>query len=58
MLSIEKCKEILNENEINYTNDEVKLIQKFLYEIVEIERRIKDDTERQERSALYSSINR
>ena len=58
MLSLEKCKEILNENQKKYTEEEVKLIQKFLNEIVEIERKFRHDTGKQDGGDIFSSVNR
>jgi len=36
MLSIEKCKEVLNKNEKKYTLEEVKAIREQLYALVKI----------------------
>ena len=33
MLSFEKCKEILNNEEKKYTDDEIKIIRNFLYQL-------------------------
>lgn len=37
MLSIEKCKRMLNKNGYNYTGDEAKKVRDFLHFIVEME---------------------
>lgn len=39
MITIEKCKEILNANDSNrkYTNEEVKIIRDFLYKAANLE---------------------
>lgn len=37
MLSITKCKKILNRNEIHYTDEEIIMIRDFLYKMAEIE---------------------
>lgn len=36
MLSIEKCKEVLNKKKHNYTTEEVKLIRETLYQLAGI----------------------
>ena len=36
MLSVEKCKKILNQNEQMYVNDEVEAIRDILYKLIEI----------------------
>lgn len=36
MLSLEKCSQILNRKNKNYSNDEVKIIRDFLYDLAEI----------------------
>ncbi len=37
MLSITKCKKILNKNGINYTDEEIIKIREVLYKLAEIE---------------------
>jgi len=37
MLSIEKCKKILNAGEKTYTDDEILKIREFLYQLAEID---------------------
>lgn len=36
MLSVEQCKKILNQNNKNYSNDEVEMIRGALYKLIEI----------------------
>lgn len=36
MLSIEKCYEILNKNEANYSNEQTKKIRELMYQLAEI----------------------
>ena len=42
MLSIEKCKKVLNKNSKKYTNEQVKLIRDQLYKIALIIDEVKD----------------
>ena len=37
MLSIERCKQILNSQSRQYSNDEIKIIRDFLYSLANIE---------------------
>ena len=37
MISIEKCKKTLNQGERKYTDEEIKMIRDFLYQLAEFE---------------------
>lgn len=37
MITLEKCKEILNKGETKYDNEEIKLIRKYLYLLAELQ---------------------
>jgi len=36
MLSIEKCKQILKQNNYNYTEEEIKIIRDYLYKVANL----------------------
>ncbi len=57
MLSVNDCKKILNKTG-SYTDDEVKKIRQFLYELVEIEYYNFKNNNNNERSNLHKSIDR
>jgi len=37
MLSLEKCKELLNEGKLKFNNEEIKSIREYLYLLAELE---------------------
>lgn len=37
MVSLERCKEVLNRNNHKYTNEEIKEIREFLYQLANIQ---------------------
>lgn len=37
MVSLERCKEVLNRNNNKYTNEEIKEIREFLYQLANIQ---------------------
>jgi hypothetical protein len=41
MLSLTKCKNILNKNGIKYTDDEIEKIRLFLYNMAEVQQKTK-----------------
>lgn len=43
MISIEDCKKILNKGKRKYTNDQIKMIRKYLYQFAEIELKIREE---------------
>ena len=58
MLSLEKCKQILNAGKDNCDIEKIKIIREFLYRIAKLEEEIKNDQKRQESPHLHESINR
>ena len=58
MLSIEKCNEILNKFEKNYTQDQVKSIRYFLYQLAQIEYKLSKSKKLDGSSDLHKSLNR
>lgn len=52
MLSITKCKKILNKNGISYTNEEVIMIRNVLYKFAEVAHRI---IEKEKRLSVVSN---
>ena len=57
MLSLERCKKILNKNGNKYTDEEVEKIREFLYTMAMIEyRRWEKMREEKERSDVLQSL--
>lgn len=50
MLSLEKCKSVLNKGARKYSNEEVEDIRTFLYKIAAIEADYRNNTIKQERN--------
>jgi hypothetical protein len=58
MLSIEKCKEILTVGEKKYTEEEIKIIREFLYQIANYEKEIKNDKEEHKVCEIQTRLDR
>lgn len=54
MLSIEKCKRMLNKDGYNYTDDEVKKIKDFIHYIAEIEYEYFINSKKEDRTKIDS----
>jgi len=37
MITLKKCKEILNKNELKYSDEEIRIIRDLLYQMAELE---------------------
>lgn len=57
MLSIERCKKILNKGDRKYTDSEVKEIRELLYKLAHTEYELFTKLKLHERNHLYQSIN-
>jgi len=59
MLSLKKCKQILNQNDGNYSEEQVKKIRQFLYQIAEIDyQQFKQNQANEECHNLHQSKHR
>lgn len=58
MLSLERCKEILNSTGNKYSDIQVQLIREILYQLANIERKQLKKKENEERDYLHKGINR
>ena len=59
MLSYELCKEILNQNGKTYTDNQIKAIRSFLYQLAEIEYlNFKTTDNAEKRDFIHTGLNR
>ena len=58
MLSIEKCKEILVNSEIKYTDEQIKVIREYLYKLAALAKNEILRKRHEKGNYIYKSVNR